>query len=886
MALPSPEEVAQMTPMMGQFFQLKRRVEDAIVFFRMGDFYEIFGDDAEDVAPKLDLVLTAREKGNQTKIPFCGVPHHSARNYWLKLLQMGYKVAIAEQVEDPTAAKGLVRRDIVRIYTPGCLDDVEALQSEKPNYVMTICENPRNNQISMVIADVSTGELRAGTLATQDDILRQVQKFRPAEIITRKFFRDTLEQRLNSYTKENHTVFGNIPEAILRDTEDQQRLIATIFGNAKIESPHLMATLAGFLVYLQQLNASASAFVSIRPICDPATMSLGEVATRDLEIFETLRRRSREGSLFWEINRTATPMGARLLHHSLRSPLLQPESIQDRQLGVAFFIGQRATMTDAQLALKGLPDLERLFARTLSGRSNPNEVFRLRIGLEKALAVGKALNLTPTALTKSTLNTIPQTLAAAAKPLRMLQERLAAEPGQLGTNLDCIRTGFDASFDQLRDDALHGEEKIKQYENSLREQTKINSLKIKSHKTYGLLIEVTKSNLAKIPDDFIRRQTMVNNERFVTLELQELDEKLSQAREQAFQRESEIFQQVLTDLQPFRDQIGAVAAAIAYTDLILGFAIKAVESDYCLPELCTDGGIQLKASRHPVIESHVGRHDFTPNDISISEERSVVITGPNMAGKSTIMRQLAITAILHQIGSFVPATEARLPIFDNVFTRIGASDDLAQGKSTFMVEMTEASEILREATNKSLIILDEVGRGTSTEDGMAIALAILEDLTCRVAGYCLFATHFHELIPVAKDLGGIKLLQTEVKEGTDIKFTHRIVPGAASHSFGVEVAKIAGIPAPVINKARTYLTDTLTKHPKPENRVYREPRNSITATPSEGEIFSPLGNHQAIIAKLESININRTTPMQALAQIEKLQSMLTQKCQSDIFSLQ
>ncbi len=866
LSLPTDDEIASMTPMMGQYYSIKKSAADAIIFFRMGDFYEIFGEDALDVAPKLDLALTSRDRGQQVRIPFCGVPHHSAKSYWLKLLSLGYKVAIADQVEDPDEAKGLVKREITRIFTPGCIDDLDALRYDQPNYLMAVVELVDSKHLALAVADVSTGELRAGLVQDPQAFLGMVQRFRPKELVTRRFFKSEMETLLADYIKSEPIVFGLLPEAILRDKGEQARVLRRL-GDPHV-APAAHPVIAALLTYVQSLHASIDQFGYVRELIEPGTMSLNEIARRDLELFETSRRRSREGSLMAELDETLTPMGARALHHSLTSPFLSLAPIAKRQSGIKFLLANDTVLDEFRKVLKGAPDLERLATRVLGGRSSPLELAKIRTALSQACEAGRILG---SAVVPDELTDAMAGLSVGRGIVALLERTLSDNPRELGGELGCFAEGVDADFDELRERALFGEQKILEYELKLRESTGINSLKIKGHKTYGLLIEVTKSNLTKVPEYFIRRQTMVNNERFVTLELQELDESLGRAKDEAEAKELELFQNLVVEIKQLAPIIKNVSEVLAEWDLVQGLAHKARSCAYVSPEFSESGEIKLIASRHPVIESFVGRHDFTPNDLLLTEKhKSIVITGPNMAGKSTIMRQVAILALMHQIGSFVPAEEAVLPIFDQIFTRVGASDDLAQGKSTFMVEMSEASMILRQATSKSLVILDEVGRGTSTEDGMAIALAILEDLSERVGCFCLFATHFHDLIAIAKDLGSVRFVQTEVHEGTAIRFTHRIVEGAANNSFGVEVAMLAGIPDRVIARARRHLQS-----------------NQIKPPPGIGVLSrsSMVDEHaQEVVSILEKININRTTPMQALAQIAKLQEILAKNSQMALFS--
>lgn len=867
---------------MGQYYGIKKKIPEAIIFFRMGDFYEIFGDDALEVGPKLDLTLTSRERGDKNRVPFCGVPHHSARNYWLRLLQQGYKVAIADQVEDAKEAKGLVNREVTQILTPGSVDDLDALDASSPNYLLALYEVPSSRRVAVAVADCSTGELRLGELDDKASILPVVEKFRPKEIIARKFFLSGLESILGHFLKSHKLAFASLPEGVLQDSEEQSRILTQLFGGRELQKQQCGpceggdALVASLMSYLRSLHVTTDQFVSVRPLVDPDTMVLDEVCRRDLELFETSRRRSRDGSLFWEINRTLSAMGARALHNCLLNPLLSGPKIRQRQEGVTLLLDSPEVLEDLRDALSNLPDLERLVTRILSGRARVDELVKIRNSLRVANNVLDLLGKESFS-DRNYYEGLLQQLGEGQEALELLDAALVEEPGALGS-LEVFRDEFDGSMAKLRERALNGEAEIRSYEAGLRQSTAINSLKIKKHKTFGLLIEVTKSNLTKVPDDFIRRQTMVNNERFVTPELQELSESLDQALDLALSHEKLLMEGVFQKLSGFALGLRKVAHALGQWDLLQSFAEKARAEQYCKPELSEDGKILLRQSRHPVVERFVGRHQFMVNDIIVEHERkSLLITGPNMAGKSTVMRQLALSAILHQIGSYVPAAFAKLPIFDRVFTRVGASDDLAMGQSTFMVEMTEAASILRQATGRSLVILDEVGRGTSTEDGQAIALAIFEDLTNRLGCYLLFATHFHDMIPTLRSMPGVEMVQTEVIEGDSIEFTHRLIPGAASSSFGVEVAKLAGLPPGVIKRSLDYL----------ENHHERsDTRSSLAATGFQlgSDPHDGLSQKERqVIEKIEGVNLNRMTPIQSLNFIYNMKLLLEDAEQLQIF---
>jgi len=890
----SAEELQQLTPMMRQVFELKQKAADAILFFRMGDFYEVFGSDAEEVAPVLDLVLTSRERGDKQRIPFCGVPHHSVKGYWLKLLKLGYRVAIADQMEDPAEAKGLVRRDISQVMTPGSIDELEGLEADQPNYLVAVHENPSDKQWSLAALEISTGEFRLGVIQPEDlggwlDILQ------PKEIVSRRFLQDELKERIRNYMARGPLSFGQLSEALLRDKAAQQKLIQEQFACTDLQTlpcgavPGGEALVASVLQYLHDLHKRTLQFLVIRPLREADRMQLDETVRRDLELFETARRRDTEGSLFKEINATRTPMGARLLRHDLARPFLNPVMIHERQEAVQSLLQAGAeTLGVMQILLKSCSDLDRLTTRVLAGKAQPPDLLQIQKSLEASLQLADLIG----PLHGLEWGNIKARLQSAANFARDMEATLAPIPAALGS-LDVFVEGYDAELDRLRGLSRHGQDQIDAYEQKLRQETGISSLKIKEHKSYGLLIEITKANLAKVPTGFIRRQTMVNNERFVTLELEALGETLTAATDEAVHREQKLYHEFLQKLAQEQGPLRAIAEGLARLDVYQSFARKALQDNYVRPKMAKDGALRLKACRHPVVERWVGSQAFMPNEVQLSnQQRQMLITGPNMAGKSTVMRQTALAAILHQIGSFVPAAEASLPLFDRIFTRVGAADDLSRGQSTFMVEMSEAATILRQATDRSLVILDEVGRGTSTQDGLAIAAAILEHIAKKVHCYTLFATHYHELVPFSAEFPSLKIAQVEVQEEDDaIHFTHRLIDGASGSSFGIDVAKIAGIPASIIVRARQLMTEPELWSEKESPKKRLSDTKSPPLPPLEigfaHENASPSGAHgvalQRILERLERTNILKTTPIQALTILDELKGYLEQKDQGSLF---
>lgn len=918
-------DTSKLTPMLRQYYDIKQSVGDAILFFRMGDFFEIFGEDAEMVAPKLDVVLTAREKGDQTKIPFCGVPHHSAKSYWLKLVKLGYKVAICEQLEEASAAKGLVRRGVTRIYTPGSIDELEGLEHDQPNYLLAWMDVPGVSSEVLALVDVSTGEFRLGNIEP-GQILNYVRLFRPAELLVRRFASEHVGRVLETWTRENTLCIDYLPEAPLKDETLQRQVLKDLFGSTDLEKQACgnvtggVQLIASLICRFKELQSSTNQFIRIDRLDEPDSAPLSETVIRDLEIFETSRRRASDGSLVRTIDRTLSPMGARFLRHSLANPLVKKDAISARHAAVEELMrAGEDLLQKIRLELKNTPDLARLATRILAGSASPHELALVRSALSKANSLSPLV--AEFAEDGSALMEISRSLVGAPEVLAVLGEVLVDMPEGLGTGTGVFRPGFDKFLDEKNSLAYQGQEKVSAYEANLRERTGISSLKIKAHKSFGLLIEITKTNLNRVPADFIRRQTMTNGERYTTIDLKDLDDALSSANEQAVQREIALYGELMKQLSPHRDGLMGVAKALGQLDMLQSFAWLATKESYVRPTLSSHPRrLVLKSCRHPVVERFVGRHEFVANDVLLNDKKSqMLITGPNMAGKSTVMRQTAIAAILCQSGSFVPAFEAEMPVFDGIFTRVGASDDLSRGQSTFMVEMSEASEILRKATSKSLVILDEVGRGTSTTDGLAIAASILDDLSVRIKCFTMFATHYHELVPLMSQRANVVTAQTEVVEkSTGIVFTHRLIAGACASSFGIEVARLAGVPAPVLEMARGYLgrfeQSTIALFPKADGQSLQSPPvragaskiSTSAATSDPGSqptrvqrgLFNltesaPMGSVESspslafgldrVAARLDGVKIHKTTPLQALNILNELKSMLVPSEQKALF---
>jgi DNA mismatch repair protein MutS len=845
----------------------------------MGDFYEIFGDDAINVSALLNIVLTKRDKG-ESSIPFCGVPHHSARSYWLKLLKMNYKIAIADQVEEASQAKGLVRRELTKFITPACIDDWEGLQSDAPNYLMFAHEDPHTKIWISGLADVSTGELRIGEFTSVETVVKAIETYKPKELLVRRFLMPLFKEKLDHYLAQEALLFTPMPEAILRDSAAQNELVQNVLGHSDsfvipIENKTVaIAALASVFTHLSELKFSLGHFLSLSPLHEADSATLNSTAINDLELFTTVRQGQQKGSLFHEINCCLTPMGARCLRWGLTHPLLNQKIIEKNHDIVShlYSLGEK-TLLDLRSHLQGITDIERLLIKLVGKTIKPKELVAIRDSLEKSLSSYRLIKNLPPTQEDCGLETLLNDFITAEPVFTSLFQTIKQDVGTLGNGDEVFHFGFDIILDQKNELSKNGEEKVEAYQEDLRKKTGISSLKIKNHKNFGLLIEVTKTHFSKVPEGFIRRQTMVNCERYITVELQELNDALLHSKEDAIAREAKLYDEFLIKLTAHISILKTVSRSLADFDKHQSFAWLALQKKYCRPEI-TKNCIELKSVRHPTVESFVGAHAFNPNDLFLNERsKQMLITGPNMGGKSTIMRTLALCALLNQCGGFVPARSAKMPIFDQIFTRVGASDDLVKGLSTFMVEMTETASILRQARQNSLVILDEVGRGTSTEDGLAIASAILENLATKVKSWTLFATHYHELVQFSIPFSIIKIYQTEViKTNGSIRFTHRLIEGASGSSYGIQVAKLAGIPEQVIARAHELL-----------NSQQALPPRKMTSHDHDSVDEIQQLQLQKLSKIVEELSINRTTPIQALNILVELKNTVSYGSKKGLF---
>ncbi|MDM0965509.1 DNA mismatch repair protein MutS [Clostridium perfringens] len=794
-----------LTPMMRQYFEIKENYKDCILFFRLGDFYEMFFEDAETAARELELVLTGRDCGLEKRAPMCGIPFHASNSYIGRLVAKGYKVAICEQVEDPKVAKGIVKRDVIKVITPGTYTDSSFVEETKNNYIMTIYSNLERNRCSLAITDISTGDF----LATEGElergvILDEISKFNPKEII----LLDSLDQELiKDITLTTPALISRKPIEYFE--EKFEEVLNSQFGE-KSNSLSLMIkkssnALVKYILDTQKISLTNINDIEVYSLVDFMTIDLS--SRRNLELTENLREKSKKGSLLWVLDKTETSMGSRMLRRWIEEPLVNKEKITLRLNAVEELFNDLSLNDSLKEALHDIYDIERILGKISNKNANAKDLIALKTSIGKIPNVKGIIEN----CTSSLLKNYHHNLDDLRDIYELLEKSIKEDPSLTLKDGDLIKDGFNSEIDELRLAKTNGKDWISSLENREREFTGIKSLKVGFNKVFGYYIEISKANYSSIPEGrYIRKQTLANAERFITPELKEIEEKLLGASEKLCSLEYDIFLDIRNEVENHIDRLKTTAKIIAELDCISNLAFVALENDFIKPEINEDGETKIENGRHPVVEKVIPKGEFIPNDTIINKDDNqlLIITGPNMAGKSTYMRQVAIITLMCQIGSFVPASKANISVVDKIFTRIGASDDLAGGKSTFMVEMWEVSNILKNATENSLVLLDEVGRGTSTYDGLSIAWSVIEyicknkNLRCKT----LFATHYHELTKLEGEIHGVRNYSVAVKEvDNNIIFLRKIIEGGADQSYGIEVAKLAGIPDEVINRAKEIL---------------------------------------------------------------------------------
>ena len=858
----------ELSPMMQQYFLIKKEYPGVILFFRLGDFYEMFFDDAKTAAKELDLVLTGRDCGQEERAPMCGVPFHSADGYIAKLVARGYKVAICEQVEDPKAAKGIVKREVIRVITPGTVLENSLLDDGVNNYLCAICKAP--NETGLCFADVSTGEFRITVVngdEMQNKIIDQLSTYSPREVIANaaaagfdevQKFVDVRLSASYETLDDNYFDFDGATELIL-STMKREEISSLGIGHSKAA----VCALGAIIAYMRETQKTdeLEAPAEIEFYEESDFMSLDMGTRRNLELTRSMMTGEKRHSLLWVIDKTKTAMGKRMLRGWLERPLVNVTKITRRQNAVGELFDDAMLRGELRDALTGMKDMERLLSRIAYSTANAKELRALLEAVQPLPAIKSMLAGTSSVLLKGIYGEID--LLGDVKEL--ISSAIVDEPPFSLREGGIIRPGFNAEIDELTDIVNGGANIIAEIETREKERTGIPKLRVSYNKVFGYFIEVTNSYKDMVPEDYIRKQTLTNCERYITQELKELEGRVLGAKERLVSLEYEVFSAVRTQLAGEAARIQKTAKAIATLDALASLAEVAAENNYCAPQITTDGVIDIKEGRHPVVETLLDGAVFVPNDTLLDgdKNRCAIITGPNMAGKSTYMRQTALITLLAQIGAFVPAKSARISVVDAIFTRVGASDDLSAGQSTFMVEMNEVSNILKNATAHSLIILDEIGRGTSTFDGMSIARAVLEYVVKKksIGAKTLFATHYHELTAMEGMLDGVNNYSIAVKKrGDDITFLRRIVHGGADQSFGIEVAKLAGLPPSVIKRAKVILRELEANKIDIEFKA----EDGVIEESEDIQYNFKTNTTDDLLELIKAVDINTLTPIEAM----------------------
>ena len=866
--------MATVTPMMQNYLDTKEKYKDCILFYRLGDFYEMFFDDAITVSKELELTLTGKDCGLEERAPMCGIPHHAINTYIPKLIEKGYKVAICEQLEDPRYAKGIVKRDVVKIVTPGTITDLTMLDEKKNNYIACIYMERKECAISF--CDISTGEFFISSVKGVDvntKILNEISRIAPSEII------------LSDSTKENAIFlkqFNKIFNIYVStyNNESNNEFLNKIVINKNIELSKLENVAATLLLnYVEDTQkGSIEQINNIEKYEIEKYMQLDTTTRKNLEILEANREKTKKGSLLWVLDETVTAMGGRALRHWLESPLLNIDEIKKRQNAVDVLYKSNIYRDELKEILKSVYDIERLISKVVGGSVNARELTSLKNSLMKLPQLKKLLEKISNETKDEYFTEFLETIDTLEDVYTLIDKAIVEDAGVTIKEGGIIRDGFSKQVDEYRMASSKGQEWLMELEAKEKERTGIKGkwLRIGYNRVFGYYIEVTNAYKNQVPEDrYIRKQTLAGAERYVTEELKEIEEKILGAKEKLVDVEYDLFCKIREEVAQQVIRIQKTASIVSILDVLCSFATVAVNNKYVKAEITQDGVIDIKNGRHAVVEKALKNEQFIPNDSYLNNEsdRFLIITGPNMAGKSTYMRQVALITYMAQLGCFVPADSAKISIVDRIFTRIGASDDLAMGQSTFMVEMQELSNILENATKNSLIILDEIGRGTSTYDGLAIAWATVEYIADKekVGAKTLFATHYHELIELESKIEGVKNYSVEVKEkGDDVIFLRKITPGGADESYGIYVAKLAGIKRSVISRAKEILK--YLENVDLAKKTIDEKRKKITTEEVQVDMFNY--KMAEVTSMLEKINLDELTPKDALEVLYKLKEKL------------
>jgi len=856
--------MAELTPMMKQYLEMKERNPGCLLFFRLGDFYEMFNEDAKVASKELDLTLTTRDRGKaeEDRTPMCGVPYHSSEAYIARLVAKGYKVAICEQMEDPATAKGLVKRDITRVVTPGTVTESSMLDESRNNYFG--CIFGEGGQFGICFCDVSTGLFSATLCTDSERLVDELGRYQPTELLLGGNAPE--DSALKAALKLRLRCCVDVGAAERFDEEACRALVRRQF-EAVPENLHtaVIRAAGALLATLQENQKSQLSHVrELEYYVSGKFMDLDLTARRNLELTQTMRAGEKRGSLLWVLDKTRTAMGSRMLRSWLERPLLSPQQINKRLEAVEELVNATVAREELILLLREVSDLERVMARIVTGTCNCRDFRQLSNGAARLPEIREALG----GFHSSLLQILCEQLDDLADLKAEIDRAIVDEPPFTVREGGMIRPGYHGEIDRLHDIMSGGKGMLTQIEVREKEKTGIKNLRVGYNRVFGYYIEVAKGQVSLVPDDYIRKQTLSTGERYITQELKELENTILTAKDRVVSLEYEAFSALREALAAQSARVQQTAAAVAATDVLACFAAIAVKNNYCRPEVDLSGQLQIEGGRHPVVEQVLKGQMFVPNDTKLGMEgcQVAIITGPNMAGKSTYMRQVALIVLMAQMGCFVPARAARIGVVDRLFTRIGASDDLASGQSTFMVEMQEVSDILKHATSRSLLILDEIGRGTSTYDGMAIARAVLEYAADRrtLGAKTLFATHYHELTVIDQELAGVKNYNISVKKRQgEMIFLRKIVPGAADRSYGVEVAKLAGLPDKVVSRARTILKEL-------ESGAVQQ----VQVLQQDDQVSLMDMDAITIRDKLDKITVETLTPIEAMNVLYELKQMI------------
>ena len=867
-----PQDRSKLSPMMQQYLSMKDEHRDQILMFRLGDFYEMFFDDAVTASRELELTLTGRDCGLPDRAPMCGVPYHSVENYIARLVKKGYKVAICEQMENPALAKGMVKRDIVRVVTPGTLMEANMLEEGSNNYICSLC--PAGERCGLAFADISTGSVLVTEVSGEMAVINELGKYAPHEVI----YAEELPQLRSvvGFLKDRLCCAAQAGDRDAYTEETAKKLVTEQFGEDTVTrlagTPLAVRALGGLMAYLRVTQFTGlERLLEAKSYLPQEYMRLDVAARRNLELTETMRSREKRGTLFWVLDKTKTSMGRRLLRSSIEQPLLSVNAINRRLNAVTELTRNSILISELAAALDGVYDLERLMTRVVYGNPPVKDMIALGATTARLPAIKELLGEVQCAL----LREIEQNIDPLEDVARLIGSAIDPDSDIPLKEGGVIREGYDKQLDEARHLSKDIRGILAEIEEREKDATGIRTLRIGYNRVFGYYIEVSNSFKDQVPAHYIRKQTLTNAERYITEEIKELEERVLHAQQEAIDRAAELYEQVRATVAAELPRIQQTAAAVAGLDMLCSLATVALNNNYCCPTVDLSDEIEISEGRHPVVEQLLDGAPFVPNDTKLNnrENQIAVLTGPNMAGKSTYMRQVALIVLMAQVGSFVPAASARIGIVDGIYTRVGASDDLTTGQSTFMVEMSEVANILKEATEKSLLILDEIGRGTSTYDGMSIARAVIEYIADRkkLGAKTLFATHYHELTELEELIPCVKNYNVAVKKrGEDIVFLRRIIPGGVDESYGIEVSKLAGIPRWVIDRAYEVLSSL------EEGQTVSEARVKTRAKPREEseQLYFIDEKAETIKKRLRQADPNTLTPIEALNLIYELKKLL------------